>query len=71
MKILNNMKFPPKPKTPYILDKAQDKRIFKKLAALSKRAANPAERRLVRFLYSQLERDWRTPLELFINKLLK
>ncbi|MDO8482134.1 MAG: hypothetical protein Q7S75_03585 [bacterium] len=65
------MKFPPKPKTAYVLDNAQDKRVFKKLATLSKRIANPTEERLVRFLYSQLESNWRTPLELFINKLLK
>lgn len=65
------MKFPPKPKTPYILDSAQDKRIFKKLATLAKGAKNPTEKRVVRFLYSQLERDWRTPLERFINKLLR
>lgn len=66
-----HMKIPPKPKTPYILDNPQDRRILKKLAALAKSAKNPNEERLVRFLFSQLERNWRTPLERFIDKLLK
>ena len=65
------MKFPPKPKTPYVLDTAQDKRLFRKLERLSKQTRGKGRERLVRLLYSQLERDWRTPLEKFINSLVK
>jgi len=65
------MKFPPKPKTPYILDKAQDKRIMRKLNQLSKRKLSKNEEKLTKLLYSQLETDWRTPLEKFIDQLLK
>jgi len=65
------MKFPPKPKTPYILDKAQDKRIMRKLNRLSKRKLYKNNDKLIKLLYSQLETDWRTPLEKFIDQLIK
>ncbi|MDO8664804.1 MAG: hypothetical protein Q7K44_04665 [Candidatus Liptonbacteria bacterium] len=65
------MKFPPKPKTPYILDKAQDRRIMRKLNMLSKIKFNKNDEKLIKLLYSQLETDWRTPLEKFIDQLLK
>ena len=65
------MKFPPKPKTPYILDEAQDKRIFRKLGKFSKKRLDKTEESLIKFLYSQLEKDWQTPLEKFIDRLLK
>ena len=57
------MKFPPKPKTPYILDKAQDKRIMRKLNMLSEKKSDKTREKIVKLLYSQLETDWRTPLE--------
>lgn len=63
------MKIPPKPKTPYVLDKAQDKRIFRKLHKLAKKKTT--DETLLRLLYSQLEKDWRTPLEKFTDKLLQ
>ena len=65
------MKFPPEPKTPYILDKEQDQRIFSKLAKLKERKLTKKEEELVKLLYTQLETDWRTPLEEFIDKLLE
>ena len=65
------MKFPPKPKTPYILDRAQDKRIFRKLEKFSKKRLDKNKESLIKFLYSQLEKDWQTPLEKFIDKLSK
>ncbi|MBI4087389.1 MAG: hypothetical protein HY434_00980 [Candidatus Liptonbacteria bacterium] len=64
------MKIPPKPKTPYVLDKAQDKRILRKLNKLAK-AKKTKNGKLLRLLYSQLEKDWRTPLEKFIDSLLR
>ena len=64
-----NMKIPPNPKTPYILDKDQDQRIMEKLNKLAEN--NFFDKNLIKLLYSQLETDWRTPLELFIDDLLK
>ncbi len=65
------IKFPPKPKTPYILEKEQDKVILKKLARFEGKKLVKEQENLIKFLYSQLEDDWRTPLEKFIDKLLK
>ena len=67
----NNMKFSPKPKMQYILDKKQDQCIFAKLAQFQKQKLSKEKEKLVKFLYTQLETDWRTPLEKFIDKLLK
>ncbi|OGE84877.1 MAG: hypothetical protein A3J48_02050 [Candidatus Doudnabacteria bacterium RIFCSPHIGHO2_02_FULL_46_11] len=64
------MKFPPKPKTPYIFKTPQDKQILKKLNNLAEKTSKKDEP-LVKFLYTQLEDDWRTPLEQYIDKLLK
>lgn len=65
------MKFPPEPKTPYILDKEQDQRIFAKLEQFKNKKLASEQEELVKLLYTQLETDWRTPLEEFIDKLLK
>lgn len=65
------MKFPPKPKTAYILKAKQDRRIFRKLQKLSKEKRDLKDEKLLVLLYSQLEDDWRTPLEKFIDGLLK
>ncbi len=65
------MKFPPKPKTPYQFENEQDKRIFDKLARFEGEKLTKKDEELIKFLYSQLEDDWRTPLEEFIDKLLK
>lgn len=64
------MEFPPKPKTKYVLDNEQDKRIFEKLAKFEGKKISPEDEELIKFLYSQLEEDWRTPLEEFVDKLL-
>jgi hypothetical protein len=65
------MKFPPKPKTKYVLDNKQDRRIFEKLSKFNDKKISPQDEKLIKFLYSQLEDDWRTPLEEFIDNLLK
>ena len=61
----------PKPKTKYILDTPQDQRIFKKLQMLSKKKLSDKKKQLIKLLYSQLEKDWQTPLEKFIDRLVK
>ncbi|OGN00968.1 MAG: hypothetical protein A3B91_00620 [Candidatus Yanofskybacteria bacterium RIFCSPHIGHO2_02_FULL_41_29] len=63
------MKIPPNPKTPYILDSDQDKRILKKLNKLAE--SGFSDEKSLKLMYSQLETDWRTPLENFIDNLLK
>ena len=65
------MKFPPDPRTPFLLDKKQDQRIFAKLRQFQNQKLTNEEEYLVKFLYSQLETDWRTPLEEFIDDLLR
>ncbi len=65
------MKFPPKSKTSYILDKPQDRRIFEKLGKFSKVKLDKEKEALLKFLYSQLEDDWQTPLEKFVDRLNK
>lgn len=65
------MRFPPEPKTPYIIDKEQDQRIFAKLEQFKNKKLTSEQEELIKFLYTQLETDWRTPLEELIDKLLK
>lgn len=65
------MKFPPKPKTSYLFPKEQDKVIFDKLSKFEKCKLNAENEKLIKLLYSQLEDDWRTPLEEFTDELLK
>ena len=65
------MKFPLKPKTPYILNNGQDQRIFSKLEKFNNKNLIPEQEKLIKLLYTQLETDWRTPLEEFIDELLK
>jgi len=64
------MKFPPEPKTLYILDKEQDQHIFAKLEQFKNKKLIPEQEELIKLLYTQLETDWRTPLEEYIDKLL-
>lgn len=63
------METPPQPRTDYMLDNDQDRRIFEKLRVLASQPGVNEE--LVRFLYTQLEKDWRTPLEDYIDRLLQ
>ena len=65
------MEFPPKPKTPYILGKEQDRRIFGKLAEFANLRLTAEQEKLISFLYTQLETDWRTPLEIYADELFK
>lgn len=44
---------------------------MRKLNMLSKIKFNKNDEKLIKLLYSQLETDWRTPLEKFIDQLLK
>jgi hypothetical protein len=63
------MKFPPEPKTPYVLDKEKYRVIFEKLKKFEDKKLSKEDEELVKFLYSQMEENWETPLEKFIDKL--
>jgi hypothetical protein len=65
------MKLPPKNKTSYVFDNEQDKRIFNKLSEFRKAKIGKEQEKLISFLYSQLEKNWRDPLEKYIDQLLK
>ena len=54
-----------------MLDKEQDQRIFAKLASFSGRELTQEQEELIQFIYTQLETDWRTPLEEFLDRLLQ
>jgi len=51
------MKFPPDPKTPYLLPTPQDKLLFDKLAKFEGKNLSKEDKKLIEFLYSQLEQD--------------
>jgi len=63
------MKFPPEPKTPYVLDKPKYRAIFNKLSEFSKSDLSKEDENLIKFLYSQLEKNWEDPLIEFIDEL--
>ncbi|OHA09858.1 MAG: hypothetical protein A3A44_02750 [Candidatus Sungbacteria bacterium RIFCSPLOWO2_01_FULL_60_25] len=65
------MKIPPKPKTRYVFPEAQDRRIFAKLKLLGRRELNRDQQVILKLFFSQMEDDWRTPLEKFVDKLLR
>ena len=65
------MKIPPTPKTKYVFPEAQDRRIFAKLKMLGRRKLNRDQQVILKLLFTQLEDDWRTPLEKFVDKLTR
>src|SRR3989344_4733749 len=52
-------------------EKEQDQHIFAKLEQFKNKKLIPEQEELIKLLYTQLETDWRTPLEEYIDKLLK
>ncbi len=54
----------------YVLKTKQDERILEKTKRLGRLARTQPEKKLVRFLKTQLEEDWRTPLEKFVDAAL-
>ena len=64
------MKFPPEPKTPYVLGRDVYKRVFEKLAQFEGKELSQSDEDLIKLLYSQLEQNWEDRLEEFVDKLL-
>ncbi|MEW5956069.1 MAG: hypothetical protein AB1626_06075 [Candidatus Micrarchaeota archaeon] len=54
-----------------MLKTAQDERILEKIKNLEKRRLTAFEKKVVALCKSQLEDDWRAPLENFVDGLLK
>ena len=58
-------------KNKYVLKTEQDYEILTKIKQLEKKKLSSEDKKLVAFLRTQLEEDWRTPLIQFIDRLLK
>jgi hypothetical protein len=58
-------------KRKYLLPKHADLEILTKCKQLKKKNLNKDEKLLVKLIKSQLEKDWRKPLILKLNQLLK
>jgi hypothetical protein len=65
------MKVRPEDKKKYLLLKDQDYEILEKIYKLEKKELSFEDKKMVKFLRTQLERDWRTPLVKFLDQLLK
>jgi len=55
----------------YLLLENRDYEILEKIYKLENKALSPEDKKIVSFLRTQLEKDWRTPLVKFLDKLLK
>lgn len=55
----------------YVLKDSRDWEILKKCRFLQKKKLKKADAALVKFILSQLEDDWRKPLLVFTNKLVR
>ena len=60
-----------KEKKTYVLKTEQDYEILTKIKQLEKKKLSSEDIKLVAFLRTQLEEDWRTPLIRFLDTLLK
>ncbi|OGY45947.1 MAG: hypothetical protein A3J62_01440 [Candidatus Buchananbacteria bacterium RIFCSPHIGHO2_02_FULL_38_8] len=65
------MKILPKDKKKYILADKKDFIILNKIYKLEKKLLSRDDRKLVKFIRTQLERDWRTPIIKLLDQLLK
>ena len=65
------MKIKLQDKKKYILADKEDFLILEKIYKLEQKKLSPEDKKLVKFLRTQLEEDWRTPLINFLDKLLK
>ena len=65
------MKVKPEDKKKYLLLEDQDYEILEKIYKLEKKQLSSEDKKLVKLLRTQLERDWRTPLVKFLDRLLK
>lgn len=58
-------------KKKYVLAEKRDFIILDKIYQLEKHSLSTSDRKLVKFIQTQLERDWRTPIIKLLNQLLK
>lgn len=58
-------------KKKYVLKTDQDYEILDKIHQLEKQKLSAEDRELIKFIRTQLEDDWRTPIIKLLDKLLK
>lgn len=58
-------------KKKYILAKKEDFIILDKIYQLEAKKLSAEDKKLVKFIRTQLERDWRSPIIDFLDRLLK
>jgi len=65
------MKIKPQDQKKYILPDEKDFLILEKIYQLEKKKLSPEDKKLVKLIRTQLEKDWRTPLVRSLDQLLK
>lgn len=65
------VKIEPKDKKRYVLGEKRDYKILEKIYKLEKYRLNSEDKKSLKLVRTQLERDWRKPLINFLDKLLK
>ena len=65
------MKIPDKDKKKYVLAERRDYIILDKIYQLEKKGLSKEDKKLVKFIRTQLERNWRRPIIKFLDQLLK
>ena len=55
----------------YVLKEKKDLVILSKIKELEKKKLNKRDEEIIKLIRTQLKRDWRTPLIVYLNKLLK
>jgi len=61
----------PQDKKRYVLADKKDFEILEKIYKLESKSLSPEDEKLVKLARTQLERNWRTPLLEFLEKLFK
>lgn len=60
----------PEEKKRYILSEEKDYMILEKIHELETKNLSTEDKKLVKFIRTQLEKEWRTPIIKFLDKLL-
>lgn len=71
MKLARRFKVIAKEEKDYVLSTNQDYEILGKVKQLEKQKLSVGDRKLIKFIKTQLKQDWRTPIIELLNDLLK
>ncbi len=55
----------------YVMNDKRDFIILNKIKELEKKKLDTKDKEIIRLIRTQLEKDWRSPLIIFLNKLLR